>query len=125
MKKSVLLWLIAFVLTVITAVYQRLTGPTYPISGEAKIGSEVINYKLDRTHGGEGDHHGENRPADSTIPWVITGPCVKEGFELPSEPRLRVFDTAATILWAWGLELPGDLDGKPITNAFFDRAFTP
>ncbi|MCU0414314.1 MAG: hypothetical protein MUE91_07945, partial [Ignavibacteriaceae bacterium] len=56
MKKSILLWSIAFVLTVFTAIYQRMTGPTYPISGEAVIGSEVIKYKLDRTHGGEGDH---------------------------------------------------------------------
>ncbi|MCU0332673.1 MAG: hypothetical protein MUC75_04825, partial [Ignavibacteriaceae bacterium] len=56
MKKSILLWSIALVLTVFTAIYQRMTGPTYPISGEAVIGSEVIKYKLDRTHGGEGDH---------------------------------------------------------------------
>lgn len=56
MKKSILLWLIAFVLTVFTAVYQRLTGPTYPISGKATISGEVIEYKLDRTHGGEGNH---------------------------------------------------------------------
>jgi hypothetical protein len=55
MKKSILLWLIAVILTVFTAVYQRMTGPTYPISGEAVMGSEVIAYKLDRTHGGEGD----------------------------------------------------------------------
>jgi hypothetical protein len=56
MKKSILLWLIAFVLTAFTAGYQRMTGPTYPISGEAVIGREVIKYKLDRTHGGVGDH---------------------------------------------------------------------
>ncbi|MBK9098927.1 MAG: hypothetical protein IPM14_12555 [bacterium] len=56
MKKSILLWLIAFVLTVLTAVYQRMTGPTYPITGEAEIGNEIVNYKLDRSHGGEGDH---------------------------------------------------------------------
>lgn len=56
MKKSILLWLIAFVLTVFTAVYQRLTGPTYPVSGEVTIAGKLIEYKLDRTHGGEGDH---------------------------------------------------------------------
>jgi len=56
MKKSVLLWLIAFVLTVLTAVYQRMTGPTYPISGEAIVSNEIVKYHLDRTHGGEGDH---------------------------------------------------------------------
>jgi len=67
MKKSVLLWLIAFVLTLLTAVYQRMTGPTYPISGEAKIGGEIINFKLDRTHGGEGDHPIEISVYDESI----------------------------------------------------------
>ena len=67
MKKSVLLWLIALILTLITAVYQRMTGPTYPISGEAKIGGEIINFKLDRTHGGEGDHPIEISVDDETI----------------------------------------------------------
>jgi len=67
MKKSILFWLIAFVLTVFTAVYQRMTGPTYPISGETVIGSEVIQYKLDRTHGGEGDHPIEANVEDDYI----------------------------------------------------------
>lgn len=56
MKKFFWLWLLAFVLTVITAAYQRITGPTYPLSGEVNINGELIQYKLDRTHGGEGDH---------------------------------------------------------------------
>jgi len=55
MKKSILLWLIAFVLTVLTAVYQRMTGPTYPVSGMATIEGRQIDYKLPRSHGGEGD----------------------------------------------------------------------
>jgi len=67
MKKSILLWLIAFVLTVITAVYQRLTGPTYPVTGEVIINSEVVKYKQDRTHGGEGDHQIEISVDDKTI----------------------------------------------------------
>ena len=67
MKKSVLLWLIALILTLLTAVYQRMTGPTYPISGEAKIGGEIINFKLDRTHGGEGDHPIEISVYDESI----------------------------------------------------------
>ena len=67
MKNSILLWSIAFVLTIFTAVYQRMTGPTYPISGETVIGSEVIKYKLDRTHGGDGDHPIEITIEDETI----------------------------------------------------------
>ena len=67
MKKSIWLWVIAFVLTALTAVYQRLTGPTYPIIGEAVINNGVINYKLDRTHGGVGDHLIEIKVDDETI----------------------------------------------------------
>ena len=46
MKKSILLWLIAFLLTVLTAVYQRVTGPTYPVSGEVMIDGSQIEYKI-------------------------------------------------------------------------------
>ena len=67
MKKSILLWLIAFVLTVFTAVYQRMTGPTYPVSDEVIISGKIIEYKLDRTHGGDGDHPVEIRVDDETI----------------------------------------------------------
>jgi len=67
MKKSILLWFIAFVLTVFTAIYQRMTGPTYPISGETNINGELVEYKLDRTHGGEGDHQIEISADDETI----------------------------------------------------------
>lgn len=56
MKKSILLWIIAFILTVLTAAYQRMTGPTYPISGKVNVDGKVINYSLDRSHGGSDDH---------------------------------------------------------------------
>lgn len=67
MKKSILLWIAAFVLTIFTAVYQRITGPTYPISGEIKVDKELIEYKLDRSHGGEGDHPVEIKVSDAAI----------------------------------------------------------
>ena len=37
MKKQFLLWLLAFLLTVVLAVYQRLTGPTYPVRGRVSV----------------------------------------------------------------------------------------
>ena len=67
MKKSFWLWLIAFILTVITAAYQRITGPTYPVSAETLLNGEVVKYSLDRTHGGEGDHLIEININDETI----------------------------------------------------------
>ncbi|MBT8379728.1 MAG: hypothetical protein KJN64_10890 [Ignavibacteria bacterium] len=67
MNKSVWLWIIAFILTVFTAAYQRITGPTYPLSGNVKLDEQIIEYKLDRTHGGEGDHQIEIRAMDKSI----------------------------------------------------------
>jgi len=47
--KAVILWFIAFTLTIAAAVYQRATGPTYPISGSIEIKGENIDYKLIRS----------------------------------------------------------------------------
>jgi hypothetical protein len=49
MKKAAL-WILAFLITASTAVYQRMTGPTYPIKGKSTIGSTQIRYELLRTH---------------------------------------------------------------------------
>ena len=67
MKKSISLWILAFLLTVLTAAYQRTTGPTYPVSGEVILGKQIIEYKLDRTHGGKGDHPIELKVEDESI----------------------------------------------------------
>lgn len=67
MKKSIWLWLIAFTLTIVTAVYQRVTGPTYPVSSEININSEAIEYKLPRSHGGAGDQQIEIGIKDESI----------------------------------------------------------
>ena len=55
MKNSILLWILAFIITLASAVYQRLTGPTYPMRGTVQINGEVIDYNLLRSHGGETD----------------------------------------------------------------------
>jgi hypothetical protein len=53
--KSFLLWFFAFFFTAFIAIYQRMTGPTYPMTGKVTIGNEVIRYKLIRTYDGEDD----------------------------------------------------------------------
>jgi hypothetical protein len=50
--KNGLLWTLAAVLTLGLVVYQRATGPTYPISGEVLIGTETVDYKLIRSYSG-------------------------------------------------------------------------
>jgi hypothetical protein len=55
MKQSLILWIVAFLLTAGSAVYQRMTGPTYPVSGTARLGTHDVAFRLERSHGGEGD----------------------------------------------------------------------
>ncbi|KPK84070.1 MAG: hypothetical protein AMS27_10955 [Bacteroides sp. SM23_62_1] len=54
MKKS-LIWVISVIITLGAAVYQRLTGPTYPETYKIGIGDQVQKISLPTSHGGETD----------------------------------------------------------------------
>jgi len=67
MKKSIWLWLLATILTLALAYFQRISGPTYPVDGKIQLAGETIHYSFDRSHGGEGDHAVEINIDDETI----------------------------------------------------------
>ena len=50
MRKGTVLWILAVLVTLVSAVYQRWTGPTYPIRGLVVLGGQEIRYRLERTH---------------------------------------------------------------------------
>jgi len=52
MKQPTLLWVLAVLITALTAYYQRVTGPTYPVSGRVTLNGRTIAYTLDRSHPG-------------------------------------------------------------------------
>ena len=52
MKRPATFWLLAFLITVLTAYYQRVSGPTYALSGKVTFRGKELAYKLDRSHGG-------------------------------------------------------------------------
>ena len=54
MKKS-LVWTLAIVITLAPAVYQRMTGPTYPMRGKTMVGDEKVAFKLLRTQDSTAD----------------------------------------------------------------------
>lgn len=64
---STALWLLALIITLFSAVYQRLTGPTYPISGEITINGSLVEYELLRSHGGSADQPVALKAPDTTI----------------------------------------------------------
>ncbi len=54
MKKAVL-WSLAVVITLGSAVYQRTTGPTYPLRGKAVVAGTAVEFKLPRNAETVGD----------------------------------------------------------------------
>lgn len=48
-RYSKILWFMAIIITISSAVFQRLTGPTYPVIGKKHIDSSEVSYKLLRS----------------------------------------------------------------------------
>ncbi len=67
MNRNATLWALAFVLTVVVAYYQRVTGPTYPLSGKLILSGKVIDYRLVRSHAGNTDATISIRTPDSSV----------------------------------------------------------
>jgi hypothetical protein len=70
MNRSVWLWIIALLITLVSARWQRTTGPTYELSGSVSLGGTAIHYVLDRTHAGPGDHRVVIEPVAADITGV-------------------------------------------------------
>ncbi|MGC8746814.1 MAG: hypothetical protein ACP5SQ_09335, partial [Candidatus Saccharicenans sp.] len=47
--KSFTFWVVAFIITMALAIYQRVSGPTYPFRGSANFLGQVIKFKLPRS----------------------------------------------------------------------------
>lgn len=52
MKKQTIFWILAVVITITTVIYQRKTGPTYPVERTIEINGADIEVSLPRSHGG-------------------------------------------------------------------------
>lgn len=48
-QHPVWLWILAFVITAGSAIYQRMTGPTYPYRGEVTVGENTVSFQLLRS----------------------------------------------------------------------------
>ena len=67
MRNPRVLWTIAVVLTLVSAVYQRLTGPTYPARGLVVLGGGDIRYRLERSHDTSADQIVQIRVPDRAV----------------------------------------------------------
>lgn len=46
---TIVIWTLAVIITAFTAYYQRITGPSYPVSGKVVFQGKEISYKLERS----------------------------------------------------------------------------
>lgn len=55
MRNQIIFWIAAVLITVSSIIYQRKTGPTYPIKGIVEIAGEDVAFKFLRSHDSTGD----------------------------------------------------------------------
>jgi hypothetical protein len=81
MRGSAWRWAVAVVITLASAVWQRVSGPTYPARGTVTLGGETIALRLDRSHVVGSDQQVEVRAGNA----AVTGELVWRRFPT-SEP---------------------------------------
>lgn len=102
MTRNAGLWLVAALVTVAAAMWQRASGPTHPVRGTVVVGGASVQLRLLRSHGGEGGQPVRIAAADGALrgevayrrfptddPWTIL-PLARAGewleAELPHQP---------------------------------------
>lgn len=93
---SCLLWIAAFVLTGASAVYQKMTGPSYAVRGRVHVGNQEVAFKLPRSHGGQGDADIRLHVPDATV----TGTLKLRRFRSHDEWSERPLDRDGDVLVA-------------------------
>ncbi len=93
MIRPIILWILAAIITITAAAYQRKTGPTCPIEGETDISGQTTAYRLERSHGGEGDQKVVIVAPDSLIRGSLHYKRYKSPDSFTVKPMERFGDT--------------------------------
>ena len=92
MLKNAVFWILALVITLTAAVYQRLTGPTYAARGSVTIGQESYQYHLLRSHGGDTDAPIQIKIPNPDVQGVLVWKRLKSSDEWTEIPMRREGD---------------------------------
>ena len=91
--KSILWWVFAVVFTVVIARYQKITGPTYPVSGKVTLDNKEIKYSLIRSAENEKDAEIALNIPDTSVTGTITYKRFKSNDAFSTVPLVRRNDT--------------------------------
>jgi predicted AlkP superfamily pyrophosphatase or phosphodiesterase len=71
---------------------------------------------LQSDHGGHDRNHGTDNPEDMTIPWIVAGPGIRQGYTL--QTAVSLLDTTPTLAHIMGLKPHRDWEGQVVKEAF-------
>ena len=71
-KKSIILWIMSFVLMAVLVIYQRTTGPTYPKKVKIEINNAAYKFEMPRSHPGDGPEVLKLEVKDQSITGKVT-----------------------------------------------------
>lgn len=69
-------------------------------------------------HGGHDRTHGTDMPEDMLIPWVISGPGIRQSYEI--EQPVSLLDTAPTLAKILGIQPHRDWEGRCLDEIFLE-----
>lgn len=98
MRKPWVLWTIALIVTLVSAVYQRMTGPTYPVRGHVVLGGQDIAYRFDRNHETNTDQVVQIRVPDTAVDGVMSWRRYPSSEAYQSVPLARAGDSLEAVL---------------------------
>jgi len=100
MRSTRLLWAFALVITLASAVYQRVTGPTYPVRGHVVIGGQEVAYRLARSQETTSEHivriHAPDRAVGGELHWRHF-PTTRKFIVRPLERRDDALETTLPV----------------------------
>jgi predicted AlkP superfamily pyrophosphatase or phosphodiesterase len=99
----------------------KLIGQMVDAVGQASLAERTL-ILVSADHGGKEKGHGGNTMAEIEIPWIASGAGVVRGRELKS--HVNQYDTAATLAFALGAELPACWIARPVREAFVASGLT-
>ena len=92
LKVTVWLWILATVITLIAVVYQRATGPSYPVRGRVHVGDTAVRFRLLRSADATADALVQISIADPAISGELRWKRYKSNDEWMRRPLERVGD---------------------------------
>ena len=92
------LWFLAIIITLSSAIYQRMTGPTYPMRGKIKLENTEISFKLLRSETTNQDAPIRLMIPDTSISGYVKYKRYRSHDEWSQMPLLRSGDTLQAFL---------------------------